>query len=1010
MKILKIEFENINSLKGKHEIDFTKAPFTVSSLFAITGPTGSGKSSILDVISLALFNQIPRLNFGKKGISNAIIEKNGAILTRNQKEANAKITYESKLGIYSSHWSVSTARTGKLREYEMYLYDNASDKPLDLKKSEVPGKNEELIGLSYDQFIKAVLLAQGEFAQLLKARKDERGELLEKITGTGIYRQLGMKARIKFNLVNAEIEDRQREINVLQKDLLGEETLKEITSSLAVKLKTCEPLEKEIKNLDRLQELKKAISSQVSQVKHREKLKADAIGELEIFEKEQGEKLRQHERVQVFAGELRNWKNLDDSCKELKQELQAHDQGEKRNSADIDSCLEKIRKFLRSEPVPREIENSLQSFSKNVRNLQLQRDEKLNQYRNLQERFNAELREVSFKLNGSPETEEQKLKELKASAENSLQDLRLKLKDVDLENPELEKARLKQLLQQGRKAQQEWLIIQNLSAELERDQKEEEDLLPQIKELPQKIDSDKKQAEILQKQVENLQLQRENELLKASLEDLRHKLTNGEPCPLCGSTHHHFSAHLPAKNDNLQEQILQLKNQLTELERQVTTQNANLAHHQKRIAELQKNIAARTQQLESQKRHFRGEYLKINPDGQNWEELCDSKEEKIDLLEQFEQEKKKLGAILVGLPIISEIREVLVQGKQIKEKLDSLYTGNDVETDCLELQNSWTGLQHQKRSLATQKQELDQKLSLRRSELSELEERLQPKITEADCKEVAEALEKLLPETEYIRLRKRREELSSQKGEIEAALKTLKDQLEDLKQKDVPQTEEELLKKLQENKSLLSSLNEECEELRRKLRNDRERKVKISEIENELKDSKAGIKRWELLNSLIGDATGKKFNDFAQDLSLSQLLILANKRLKDLSDRYKIDKPFEEEDDSLVAIDEHMGGQRRSVKTLSGGETFLLSLSMALALSDLASRNVEINSLFIDEGFGTLDPETLDQTLDTLEKLQAESSKTIGVISHVDSLKERIATQIRLTRNGQGYSSLEIVG
>ena len=164
-----------------------------------------------------------------------------------------------------------------------------------------------------------------------------------------------------------------------------------------------------------------------------------------------------------------------------------------------------------------------------------------------------------------------------------------------------------------------------------------------------------------------------------------------------------------------------------------------------------------------------------------------------------------------------------------------------------------------------------------------------------------------------------------------------------------------------------------------------------------------------MLNELIGDSTGKRFNEFAQDLTLSQLIQLANKRLESLSDRYRIDKPMDDEDDSLMAIDDHMGGQRRSVKTLSGGETFILSLSMALALSDLASKNVEINSLFIDEGFGTLDPEMLDQTLDTLEKLQAESSKTIGIISHVDSLKERIGTQIQLTRNGQGYSSLEIV-
>jgi exonuclease SbcC len=86
-----------------------------------------------------------------------------------------------------------------------------------------------------------------------------------------------------------------------------------------------------------------------------------------------------------------------------------------------------------------------------------------------------------------------------------------------------------------------------------------------------------------------------------------------------------------------------------------------------------------------------------------------------------------------------------------------------------------------------------------------------------------------------------------------------------------------------------------------------------------------------------------------------------------------------------------------------------MSLALALGLSDLASKNVEINSLFIDEGFGTLDPETLDLTLDTLERLQAESNKTIGIISHVNALKERIQTQIVLDRNTQGYSQLEVV-
>ena len=111
-----------------------------------------------------------------------------------------------------------------------------------------------------------------------------------------------------------------------------------------------------------------------------------------------------------------------------------------------------------------------------------------------------------------------------------------------------------------------------------------------------------------------------------------------------------------------------------------------------------------------------------------------------------------------------------------------------------------------------------------------------------------------------------------------------------------------------------------------------------------------------------------------------------------------------------MVIDQDMGNQRRAISTLSGGETFMASLALALALSDLAAKNVQIESMFIDEGFGTLDAESLDQTLDTLERLQIESSKIIGIISHVDSVKERIATQIQLVQDGKGYSKMEIVG
>jgi DNA repair protein SbcC/Rad50 len=1006
MKILKIEFQNINSLKGTHEIDFSKAPFTVSSLFAITGPTGSGKSTILDVISLALFNMVPRLG---KISRNDIINK-GALLTRNQKEAFARVTYEARSGIFTSEWSISTNRNNNLRDYEMYLYDLASGKPLDYKKSDIPSKNEELIGLNYNQFIKSVLLAQGDFAQFLKARKDERGELLEKITGTGVYRQIGIRAFQKFRSVNAAIEDRQREINLLQKDLLEEEAVEQLSKELEEKSAACAPLEKNLEQLDRQLQLKKNIREQTEQIQEKEKQQIEIAAHLKQFEDQHLAKIRKHEQVQVFAEDLRAWQNLDKSCEELKQELTAQARQEKENLLGINSCLEKIRSFLKTEPETASIESSLQEFSGKVRKLQQERADKLSRYDNLKERFHTEVREVPFRLNGDLESEELKLKEMKAAGENNLEEIKLKLKDLDLDNPDTEKIRLRQDIQAGRRAQQKASGIANLSEVIERSKQEEKTILPEVEELPKQIKLAGAESATLRERLKNLQLQRENEILKASLEQHRHNLRDGEPCPLCGAEEHPYATQLPPKNDKLQEEISAAQHKLEQLERQNSSLETSLAHHQKRLTQLQKDLREKQLELEAQKGDFQEQFSGLNLSGENWEEFCSSREEKLQLLDNFGLEKRKLKAIAGGIEIIPQIKEVLTQGKQIKAELDDLYTGNDIDTDCLDLQRSWTGLQHQKQSLTRLAGELNSKLQKRSAELKAAEEVLKPKTLAIDCNEIKEALQRLLPESEYLKLRKERENITSQKGQIEASSKTLKEQLMVLKQRDMEETAEALTQNLDSTRKQLDAIRGECEELRRKQRNNIERLSKIEEIEKELAGAKKAVRRWKLLDELIGDSKGKKFNDFAQDLSLSQLLILANRRLKDLSDRYSIDKPLDEEDDSLVAIDEHMGGQRRSVKTLSGGETFLLSLSMALALSDLASKNVEINSLFIDEGFGTLDPETLDQTLDTLEKLQAESSKTIGVISHVDSLKERIATQIRLTRNGQGYSSLEVFG
>jgi len=162
--------------------------------------------------------------------------------------------------------------------------------------------------------------------------------------------------------------------------------------------------------------------------------------------------------------------------------------------------------------------------------------------------------------------------------------------------------------------------------------------------------------------------------------------------------------------------------------------------------------------------------------------------------------------------------------------------------------------------------------------------------------------------------------------------------------------------------------------------------------------------KWERLNTLIGSANGMKFRVFAQGLTFETLVVQANRHLRAMSDRYLLMRNKASPLD-LDIIDNDQAGEIRTTKNLSGGERFIVSLALALGLSGMASHNIRIDSLFLDEGFGTLDPETLETALETLSSLQREG-KIIGIISHVPALKERIPVQIQVEKIGGGRSRI----
>ncbi|OPY86882.1 MAG: Nuclease SbcCD subunit C [Syntrophus sp. PtaU1.Bin208] len=245
---------------------------------------------------------------------------------------------------------------------------------------------------------------------------------------------------------------------------------------------------------------------------------------------------------------------------------------------------------------------------------------------------------------------------------------------------------------------------------------------------------------------------------------------------------------------------------------------------------------------------------------------------------------------------------------------------------------------------------------------------------------------------------KRQTELEARRKDKSAALirereKNLSDQPAEALTERIAATDAEV-KQLQLERGGIQQLLSDNEKQRR-TQQDRMKAIELQKKE---------WSRWDELHELIGSADGKKFRNFAQGLTFEMMTSHANRRLREMTDRYLLIRD-ETQPLELNVIDNYQAGEIRSTKNLSGGESFIASLALALGLSQMASRNVRVDSLFLDEGFGTLDDETLETALETLAGLR-QDGKLIGVISHVPALKERIGTQIQVIPESGGRSHL----
>lgn len=268
-----------------------------------------------------------------------------------------------------------------------------------------------------------------------------------------------------------------------------------------------------------------------------------------------------------------------------------------------------------------------------------------------------------------------------------------------------------------------------------------------------------------------------------------------------------------------------------------------------------------------------------------------------------------------------------------------------------------------------------------------------------------EYLAACLPEKERERLGREASSLRQEETEISTAIE---DRTARLKAEKGKKTTEDSFERLQEEKegfeSSLKGLQQEIGAVTQRLTENERLRSEQEEQVKKIEAQKKECSRWDALHELIGSSDGKKFRNFAQGLTFEMMTAHANRQLAKMTDRYLLVRD-KREPLELNVIDNYQAGEIRSTKNLSGGESFIVSLALALGLSRMASRNVRVDSLFLDEGFGTLDEDALETALETLAGLQQEG-KLIGVISHVPALKERIGVQIQVTPGTGGRSTI----
>ena len=1124
MRIEHIRLHNLNSLVGTWEIDLTAPAYRDDNLYAITGPTGAGKTTILDAICLALYGRTPRL---------ARINKNtNDIMSRHTGTCFAEATIAVHDRRYRCYWSQHRARRradGELQNPKHEIADATSGQLLASSLKTTAATIEQLTGMDYSRFTRAMLLAQGEFAAYLQATPDERAPLLEQITGTAIYSQLSIRAHENYKTARDTLNTLQAEtagITLLTADETAaleaeRDAARHAAATLATTQQQTAAALAWLADIARLRAEHAALREQAVQ------LTAEAAAFApERARLERANRAATLDAAYTHLNTLRQQQHDDEHSLAT---LSAALPGQQSALAAADTALASAQAALAAAKQQHDANQphwqSMRAYDQRLADQQ----HTLREHEQRVATTQADLTNAAARHSALQQQHDDETRQLTAIAAwldihaadaalaRDLDTITLRVQDLAAQQKQNDETAAHTRATLARHQENERALAAaeaacqktaahaaNLAAAHESAREHLAAHLAGRSLRDYRADKDRLAAQLAAAQ--NL----------ADLATRRAQLHDGEPCPLCGATEHPYTHGQIPQPDSLRAQYDALNRYITEAETceneehnaasaaRAAAQNATAAAHNRDLAaqnhaNSRANHDAACQQqkqsddaLAAARTALARQLAPYTPTTtttpHNPAAILETLRQRLhdwqthtkkhtDLQQQHAATSADLSGSRATLAAcqsahaqaVAQHNSALATWQHTQNERRTHYGTRDPDAEARAAQQTISRCERDNeraqaarqqahdtlRDSETRLHDLRQRLAQNRAAISEAAAQFQKDseaagiIADTSAQNVGWALAQQTEATPSdARTEKPPLPLAGEGGgegisrsetqpspaetaylaaRLPAATRTqLAARAADLdrRQQDNHSRLHDRAARL--NATLAQALTDEDETTLRERQETARAQQQIHDqtiatlnyrlAENDkaqaaLRDKQAAItaqqtetRRWQALHDLIGSADGKKYRNFAQGLTFASVIAHANRQLARMNDRYLLThdpaRPLE-----LDIIDNYQGGETRTTKNLSGGETFLVSLALALGLSHMAGENIRIDTLFLDEGFGTLDEETLESALDTLSALRADG-KHIGVISHIAALTERIPTQIRITPEQGGRSRI----